>query len=116
MTDVDAYIATADGEARRVLEELRALVRSTIPEVEEWISYGVPFYKHHGELAGFAVYKHHVSFGTAAAVLDDEDRKVLKAAGYKTGKKTIQIGFDQQVPAAAVKRALEAQARLNASR
>jgi uncharacterized protein len=114
--DVETYIANAGEEARPLLEELRALVLATIPEVEERISYGVPFYKHHGELAGFAVYTHHVSFGTAAAVLGDDDRKRLEDAGYKTGKKTIQVRFDQEVPAAAVEAALRAQARLNESR
>ena len=114
--DVETYIANADDAARRVLEELRAIVLATIPDVEERISYGVPFYKHEGELAGFSVYPHHVSFGTAAAVLGDDDRKRLEDAGYKTGKKTIQIRFDQDVPAAAVEAALRAQVRLNESR
>jgi uncharacterized protein YdhG (YjbR/CyaY superfamily) len=110
--DVDAYIAAAPPEARPTLEELRSVIRSAVPGVEEGISWGVPFYRHHGALAGFAAYARHVSFGLAAA-LDAEDRRVLEDAGYRTGKKTVQIGFDQDVPAAAVSRMLAARARAN---
>ncbi len=57
----------------------------TIPKVEEGISWGVPFYKYHGELAGFAAYKKYVSFGFGAGVLQSEDHKMLEEKGYKTG-------------------------------
>ena len=94
--DVDSYIAKSDREARPKLEELRKIIKSTIPEAEEGISWGVPFYKYYGALAGFAAYKNHVSFGFAD-VLQSEDRKMLEEKGYITGKKTIQIKFDQKV-------------------
>ena len=76
-----------------------ALIRSIVPDVEEGISYGVPFYKHHGEFGGFAAYKGHVSFGFGSDVLEAEDRAALEAGGYKLGKGTMQIRFDQDVPA-----------------
>jgi len=110
--DVDSYIANSDREARPKLEELRKIIKSTIPKVEEGISWGVPFYKYYGALAGFAVYKNHVSFGLAD-VLQSEDRKMLEEKGYTTGKKTIQIKFDQKVPTTAIKQILEAQAKMN---
>ena len=110
--DVDSYIANSGREARPILEEIREIIKSTIPKVEEGISWGVPFYKYHGELAGFAVYKNHVSFGLAAE-LKSEDRKTLEEKGYITGKKIIQIKFDQKVPTTAIKQILKAQAKMN---
>jgi len=110
--DVDAYIANSDREARPNLEEPRRIIKSTIPEAEEGISWNVPFYRYHGALAGLAVYKSHVSFGLAAE-LQSEDRKTLEEKGYTTGKKTIQIKFDQEVPATEIKQILEAQAKTN---
>src|SRR4029079_16128305 len=65
VSDVDSYIAGVAEKAQPILEELRAIVRSTVPDVEEGISWGVPFYKHHGALGGSAVYTNHVSFGGA---------------------------------------------------
>jgi uncharacterized protein YdhG (YjbR/CyaY superfamily) len=86
--DVASYIALSDIEARSKLKEIQEIIKSTIPNVEETISWGVPFYKYHGALAGFALYKEHVSFGMATA-LQKKDRKILEKLGYKTGKKTI---------------------------
>jgi uncharacterized protein YdhG (YjbR/CyaY superfamily) len=111
--DVDSYIANSDQKARPKLEELRELVTSTIPTVEEGINYGVPFYKYHGDLAGFAVYNKHVSFGFGAAVLDANERNTFEEEGYVTGKRTIQIKFDQEVPTTTIKEILRRQARMN---
>jgi uncharacterized protein YdhG (YjbR/CyaY superfamily) len=110
--DVDSYIASSGREARPKLKEIRKVIKSAIPKAGEGISWGVPFYKHHGVLAGFAAFKNHVSFGFAA-VLQNEDRKMLEEKGYLTGKKTIQIKFDQKVPATAIRQILKAQAKKN---
>jgi uncharacterized protein YdhG (YjbR/CyaY superfamily) len=111
-TDVDDYIASAPAEARPKLREMRTVVRSAAPGAEEGISWGIPFYKLHGLLAGYAAFKKHVSFGFAAA-LKSEDRKTLAEQGYITGKKTVQIRFDQKVPVKAIKRILKAKVRMN---
>src|SRR3954452_3194013 len=113
MKDVDAYIASAPRDAQATLRELRALIKATIPGVEETVSWGVPFYRYHGPLGGFAVYKSHVSFGSGGSELDSRDRELLESKGYKTGKKTFQIKFGQEVPAAAIKRILKAEAKRN---
>ena len=111
--DVDAYIASSADEARPKLEELRELIQSTIPQAEEKIWYNVPFYNYHGELAGFDALKNHVSFGFGADVLESEDRELLEKQGYKLGKGTMQIKFDQDVPVAAIQKILKAKAKMN---
>lgn len=110
--DVDSYIGSSDREARPTLKEIRRIIKSTIPEAEEEISWGVPFYKYHGLLGGFAAFKNHVSFGLAF-VLQSKDRTMLEEKGYKTGKKTIQIKFDQKVPTTAIKQILKTKAKMN---
>lgn len=110
--DVDTYIASSAVEAGSKLEELRSLIKSTIPDVEERISWGVPFYRYHGLLAGFAPFKNHVSFGLVL-VLDNKDREALEEKGYKTGKKTIQIKYSQKVPTGMIKRLLKTKAKMN---
>ena len=111
--DVDSYIANSSREARPILKEIREIIKSTIPRAEERIWYGVPFYNYHGELAGFAAYKKHISFGFGAGVLQSTDRKMLEEKGYKTGKGTMQIKFDQKVPTTAIKKILKAKAKMN---
>ncbi len=109
--DVYAYIVNASPEARPIMEELRKIIKSTVPEAEEGISWNVPIYKYHGILAGFSVARHHVSFGVDT--LQGEDRKILEGKGYKTGKKTIQIKFGQKVPNAVIQKTLKRQAKIN---
>jgi uncharacterized protein YdhG (YjbR/CyaY superfamily) len=111
--DVDSYIAAADMAARPILSELRQIIKTTVGEAEEGISWGVPIYRYRGVLAGFAVYKKHVSFGFGAGVLADKDREILEKAGYKLGKGTMQIRFGQEVPAATVRKILKAKAEMN---
>ena len=111
--DVDSYITSADKEARPHLKELREIIKSTIPSVEEKISWGVPFYRYKGPLVGFASFKNHVSFGLGLTGLESEDRKMLEKKGYKTGKKIIQIRFDQEVPVEEIRQVLKAQVKIN---
>ncbi len=114
--DVDEFIASAPQEARPKLEELRKLIRATIPKAEEKISWGVPFYRYRGPLVGFTSFRNHVSFGLGLSGLSAEDRRTLEDKGYVTGKKIVQIRFDQKTPVTAIKRILKAQARLNEAR
>ena len=110
--DVDAYIAGSPKEARSHLGELRKIIKLTIPQGQEEILWGYPFFKYHGILAGITAYKKHVSFQVADS-LKNEDRKTLEEKGYTLGEKRIQIKFDQKVPAATIKQILIAQAKMN---
>jgi uncharacterized protein YdhG (YjbR/CyaY superfamily) len=110
--NVDEFIASAPKEAQSKLKEIRAVIRSSVPKAEEGISWGVPFYKYKGLLAGFTAGSKHALFGLTFA-LKDEDREKLLQKGYVTGKKTVRIKYDQKVPATAIKQMLKARAKLN---
>jgi uncharacterized protein len=114
--NVDEYIAAAPEPARPHLEEVRAAIKSAVPKAEEGISWGKPYYRYHGMLAGFDALKNHVSFEIWADELAAKDRKTLEEDGYKTGKRTFQIRYDQEVPSAVIKALVKAQAKLNESR
>jgi uncharacterized protein len=111
--DVDAYIAAAPAGARPILEELRGILLTTIPNVEEKVSWGVPFYRYHGEIGGFAAYTKHVSVGFGGDALNDAERETLEDKGYKVLKDIFQIRFDQKVPSAVIKRMLKAKVKVN---
>ncbi|GAA0254367.1 iron chaperone [Haladaptatus pallidirubidus] len=105
--DVNSYIANSDSEARPVLKEIRGIIKSTVPEAEEGIKYNVPFYEFYGSHVGFSTSKSHATVGIGADVLQSKDRKMLEEKGYKTGKETIQIKYDQEVPTTELKQLLE---------
>lgn len=110
--DVDNFISSMPIEAQPKLEEIRKVVKSNFPKAEEKISWGVPFYWQNGALTGFSPCKSYVLFGLVTR-LKDKDRKMFEEKGYKTGKKTVQIRFDQKVPEKEIKQLLKTQAKMN---
>lgn len=111
--NVDEYISASPEVSHSHLKEIRAAVKSAVPEAEEGISYGKPYYKYLGMLGGFDVYKKHIGFEIWSDALKDEDRKALEEKGYKTGSRTFQIGFDQKVPTEIIKKMFKEQAKFN---
>ncbi len=110
--NVDEYISAAPKRARSHLKEIRTVVESAIPQAEERVGYGKPYYKYHGWIAGFDAYKNHIGFEVWDG-LPDKDRKELEKKGYKTGSVTFQIRYDQAIPALIIKRLVRAQITLN---
>jgi uncharacterized protein YdhG (YjbR/CyaY superfamily) len=88
MATVDEYLASVPSpEARAALESIRAIVREEFPEAVEVMSYGIPGFKHHGYLLGYAAFKNHCSLFPGGSVASFADR----LAGYKLAKGTIQF-------------------------
>jgi uncharacterized protein YdhG (YjbR/CyaY superfamily) len=92
--NVDDYLAKQPEKNRTALSKLRVIIRKLVPEAEEKISYGMPMYKYHGMLVGFAGYKNHLGFYPGAIVGKFADE--LK--DFKISKGTIQFGVDKPIP------------------
>lgn len=89
--DVDAYIGAQPGQARPMLEAMRAIIRSAAPKAEEVISYGVPSYKQHGMVVSFGAAKRHVGlYAMSPAVLVALEKDL---APYDTSKGTVRFPF-----------------------
>ncbi|ANW95806.1 hypothetical protein AXE80_05710 [Wenyingzhuangia fucanilytica] len=108
---VDEFIDISPQESQEVMIKLKKLIEATEPNAESGISWNVPIYKYNGILAGFSLAKKHVSFGIDS--LTEEMRKILEEKGYKTGKKTIQIKFNQDIPSEELISLVKEQAKLN---
>tara|TARA_R110000868_G_scaffold59941_2_gene183792 strand:+ start:47999 stop:48388 length:390 start_codon:yes stop_codon:yes gene_type:complete len=108
---VDEFIQIAPLEAQGLMVQLKKLIETTAPEAIGGISWNVPIYKYHGILVGFSLAKKHLSVGVDS--IPDDVRKSLEEKGYKTGKKTIQIKFDQKIPTREIKQLIIEQAKLN---
>jgi uncharacterized protein len=113
---VDAYISAAAEVARPHLETVRDAIQAAVPKSEGAIKWGKPYYAHHGMLAGFDALKNHISFEIWADELRSSDRKALEDKGYKTGKRSFQIRYDQRVPSALIKAMVRALAKENAAK
>src|SRR3954451_8487757 len=100
---VDEYIAAQPEALRPKLEQVRAAIRTAVPEAVEGIGYRMPGYKLHGKpMLYFAGFKNHYSLfaasGTFFAALEDE----LK--GYETRKGTVQFPITDPVPVKLISR------------
>lgn len=60
--DIDSYIATFPEDVQQILEQIRSVIKNSVPEAEEVISYNMPAFKYHGILVYFAGYKNHIGF------------------------------------------------------
>jgi uncharacterized protein YdhG (YjbR/CyaY superfamily) len=112
---VDAYLSTLPRAERDTLEHLRALIRETVPGVEERVSYGTTVMFALGrDLVGFVSQPKHLSFFTAspelALTMKDQISKTHKVSGA-----TIHFSPDNPLPAGLVKKILSVRARENAA-
>lgn len=107
--DTDSYLALQPEKARDVLEKLRQTIKSSAPEAEEVISYGLPAFRYHGMLVYFAAFKNHCSFFPGSIV--EKMKNELK--NYKTSKGTIQFTAEKPLPTALVKKIVKARVKEN---
>jgi uncharacterized protein YdhG (YjbR/CyaY superfamily) len=112
---VDAYLSTLQRAERDALKRLRALIKETVPGVEERVSYGTTVMFALGrDLVGFVSQPKHLSFFTAspelALAMKDEISKT-----HKVGGATIHFSPDNPLPAGLVKKILRARIRENAA-
>jgi uncharacterized protein YdhG (YjbR/CyaY superfamily) len=109
---VDEFVMEAPVKARPVLEQIRAVVKRAVPDVDETMGYGKPYYKYYGWMTGVTLYTNHLGVEIWSG-LSDEEREELEALGYKTGSKNFQIKYDQNVPVELLTRLVQAQAHRN---
>jgi uncharacterized protein YdhG (YjbR/CyaY superfamily) len=109
---VDEFVAESPVEARPVLEQIRIILKTAVPDVEETMGYGKPYYKYHGWMTGVTLYTKHLGIEIWDG-LSDDDRKELEVLGYKSGSKNFQIKYGQEVPVDILTRLVKQQARRN---
>ncbi len=106
--EVDQYIAAAPKAAQPHLRRLRELIRSGAPKAEERISYGMPYYRYHGHLMYFAVFKNHIGLYPVGNA-----DKHLEMSAYMTGKGTYRFPLDQPLPIALIRRLVKTRVKEN---
>jgi len=99
--EIDDYLAALDEPKRSTLQCLRQSILDVVPEAEEGMSYRVPAFRVEGTvIAGFAAFKHHVSYlphsGSVFPVLRDE------LADYTTSSGALRFPVDTPLPSSLV--------------
>lgn len=109
---VDQFVAEAPEIARPLLEKLRSVIKTAVPDAEETMGYGKPYYKYRGWMTGITLYTKHLGVEIWGG-LSDDDRKELEALGHKAGSKNFNIVYGREVPVELLTRLVQAQAERN---
>lgn len=102
--NVDDYIADFPDEVKNRLLQIRNLIKSTVPEVEEYISYAMPAYNYHGVLIYFSAFKNHIGLYAVPNLHPDF---LEKFKPYKTGRGSVQFPHNKALPIDFIKEILE---------
>lgn len=93
---IDEYIATFPEGTQKILQELRAAIKTAAPEAQETISYQMPTFTLKGHyLVYFGAYKKHIGFYPVPVGKTDFDEQM---SVYQTGKGTLQFPLDRPIP------------------
>jgi uncharacterized protein YdhG (YjbR/CyaY superfamily) len=102
---IDEYIAGFPPDTQKVLEELRALIKSSAPGAGESISYAIPTFDLSGRhLVHFAGYARHIGFYPTASGVE-AFREELKP--YRSAKGSVQFPLGQPLPGDLIRRIVE---------
>ncbi len=109
---VDQYIAAQPAEVAQMLEQLRSIIRSVVPEdTEEIISYMVPSYKYHGMLVGFGARKSGCSFYAMSNTILYEFEKELQGLTYNVS--TLHFDLGKKLPVTLIKKITKQRIKYN---
>jgi len=93
---IDDYIEGFPPETQQVLEEMRSLIRSIVPDAVETIAYAIPTFDLDGRhLVHFAGFAKHVGFyptPSGIAAFKDEIKQ------YKSAKGSVQFPLSEPMP------------------
>lgn len=106
MNAIDDYIARFPPEVRKILEELRTLIRGTASDVTERISYGMPTFDLNGRrLVYVAGWKKHIAlYPITAGVVKALEEEI---APYRSGKGTLRFPLGEPMPIDLIRRIVE---------
>lgn len=110
---LDEYFSWFSPEIQAKLHQIRNVLKKTLPEAQEVISYHMPAFKTTEVLVYYAATKKHLGFyptGSGVAHFNAE------LSGYVTSKGAIQFPYNQELPEKLIRdialfRAQEAQVR-----
>lgn len=102
-----AYFASLPPEPRRVVKQIRTLIRELLPDAVEAFSYGIPGFRFVGcPLIWYAGYPRHVSLYPIGAGI--RRRFAADLSSYKVSTGTVRFPLDRPLPVPLVKRLVRA--------
>lgn len=111
---VDEYIAGFPEEVQTILQQIRTVIKNTVPEANEVISYGMPTFRlNNAVLVHYAAFKNHIGF---YATPTGHEAFQQELSEYHTGKGSVQFPLEQPMPLELITRMVTFRAQENRER
>ena len=94
---VEEYILSRDEGIRDQLRQIREVLRSTLPDAEEKISWSMPTYRKDHNIIHFAAQKKHIGLYPGPAAVEQFAER-LTEAGCTCSKGSIRIPYGEELP------------------
>lgn len=105
--EIEAKLAALPKEKRDTLEKLRKSIAAAVPGAKESLTYGIPGFKYMGKpLVSYNAAKNHCSFYVISNTTLKSFKNELR--GYDTDTGTIRFPIGASLPAALVKKLVNA--------
>lgn len=92
---VDEFIAGYPPAVRRLLTEMRRVIRENAPGAAEKIAYGIPTFTLNGNLVHFSGYERHIGFYPGPEAIGAFEGELSE---YKRAKGSVQFPIDRPLP------------------
>lgn len=112
MHNIQNYIDNCDSLFIPIVIRIRSIIKSTIPDIEEKLSYGVPFFYHHGPLCYINVRKKCIDLGFTKGYALSNKQGVLESKNRKQVP-TISFYNESEIDELTIKEILFKAATLN---
>ncbi len=110
---VDEFIAGYPPAVRRLLTEMRRVIRENAPGAAEKIAYGIPTFTLNGNLVHFSGYEGHIGFYPGPEGIEAFQTEL---AEYKRAKGSVQFPIDRPLPRDLIARIVRFRAEQNRDR
>ena len=104
-TSIDEYIASFPQETQKALEEVRAIIKSIVPDARENISYQIAAFEVNGKnFIALAGWKKHISIYPIPSGSDAFNKEIAK---YASGRGTVKFPLDKPLPLKLIEKAIK---------
>jgi uncharacterized protein YdhG (YjbR/CyaY superfamily) len=93
---IECYIENFQEPVKEILNQIRKVIKESVPEAAETISYQIPTFKLGGKaLVHFAGFKNHIGL---YATPQGHEEFAKELSNYKQGKGSVQFPIDKPIP------------------
>ena len=97
-------MSTVPESTREKLTQIRYLIKKTVPQAQEKISYKMPSFYMNGMLVWYAGFKDHIGFFPKTSAIEKFRDEITP---YKISKGTIRFPLDKPLPLDLIKKIVE---------